>query len=450
MDFGQEACYNRPCKQTFAKGQIKDEQKERDNKMASIRRVTHKSGRVVYRIVISHGYDSQGRKKVKSLTYSVNQSATPKAQRKEAMRYALEMEDQIKYGRSNDVPPPLFEDFAEKWLEHVKGSLAYGTYVGYEHLLHSRICPYFKEYRLDQVKVMDIEAFYKTLEQEYSAGTIRRFANVLSCIFGTARRWNLIAGNPCRYARKPRKVQEQAGLRYFTPHQSMVFLKSLQIPCPVSSQYRLFYTLSLLCGFRKGETLALCWEDIDFERREISITKSIGRTETGFHCKEPKNHASVRRVPLPDILYDMLEKYQEEYDLLARNLGREWQGDGSLFIRSDGRRMGHTTTYQHFVRHLSHYNQWVKENPDIALSQDMEKLPVIPLHGLRHSCATLLNYLEVNMVDISRYLGHARCSTTMNLYAHSFEEQKRRASEKLNHFVKSQEQWQTYHMERKI
>jgi len=60
---------------------------------------------------------------------------------------------------------------------------------------------------------------------------------------------------------------------------------------------------------------------------------------------------------------------------------------------------------------------------------------MIPLHGLRHSCATLLNYLEVNIIDISKILGHAKSSTTMDIYAHSFEEQTRDAANRLDQFV---------------
>ena len=66
--------------------------------MASVKRVEYKSGRVVYRIVICMGYDKRGKKLVKNLTYSVNQSATPKKQEKEALKYAMEMEDKLKYG----------------------------------------------------------------------------------------------------------------------------------------------------------------------------------------------------------------------------------------------------------------------------------------------------------------------------------------------------------------
>lgn len=85
--------------------------------------------------------------------------------------------------------------------------------------------------------------------------------------------------------------------------------------------------------------------------------------------------------------------------------------------------MGRSTPYQAYKRHIRRYNEWVRETPEEAKKQKLESLPEIPLHGLRHSCATLLNYLKVNIIDISKILGHAKSSTTMDIYAHSFEEQ---------------------------
>lgn len=70
-----------------------------------------------------------------------------------------------------------------------------------------------------------------------------------------------------------------------------------------------------------------------------------------------------------------------------------WQGDGNLFIQDDGRLIGRSTSYQAYKRHIRRYNEWVRENPEEAKKQQLEPLPEIPLHGLRHSCATLLNYL---------------------------------------------------------
>lgn len=429
--------------------------------MASLKRVTHKSGRVVYRIVICLGYDKEGNKLVKNLTYSVDQSATPRQQEKEAMKYAMNLEDKLKYGHDFHSGRISFEEFSDRWLESVRENLAYGTYIGYRQLLKSKIQPYFKGYRISGIQTEDIEAFYRSLAEEYSPGTIRRFANVLSCIFRTAGRWNIMESNPCRYAKKPRRVQESGKLRYFTPQQSLMFLKSLDLTyevkyrrhqaaedkegrtikeytkkCTVPTQYKLFYAISIFCGLRKGETLALHWGDVDLKGKEIRISKSIGRTVNGFDYKDPKNPAALRRVPIPDKLSVILAEYRAEYGSLKRSLGDRWQGEDNLFVQYDGKRMCHTASYQYFVRHLKRYNQWVEENPEKARLGGLEQLPLIPLHGLRHSCATLLNYLDVNIIDISKYLGHANCSTTMNIYAHSFEAQKRAASDKLNEFVR--------------
>lgn len=402
--------------------------------MASLKRIIHKSGRVVYRIVICLGYDAQGNKLVKNLTYSVNQSATKRQQEKEAWKYAMDMEDRIKYGHDCDGTKLSFEEFAGKWLVEMKARLACGTYIGYEQLLRSRILPFFRTYKLVQVRTADIEAFYGTLTDTYCTGTIKRYANVLSGIFTAAVRQNLITGNPCREARKPRQKQEEQ-LRFFTPKQSLLFLKSLSFPYPVPTQFRVFFTLSIFCGFRKGETLALCWEDVDLDRLEISVTKAIGRTEDGFGLKEPKSRTALRRVPFPESILPLLAQYRKEYEAHRIELGDGWRGEDNLFTRSDGSLMGHTTAYQYFIRHLTRYNNWVREQKMGADEPGLEELPAIPLHGLRHSCATLLNYLDMNIVDISRYLGHASCSTTMNIYAHSFEEQKRVASRRLDDFI---------------
>ena len=116
--------------------------------MASVKRVEYKSGRVVYRIVICQGYDKKGNKLVKNLTYSVNQSATPKQQEREAKKYAMDMEDKLKYGYDYNAEKMSFEDFAYKWLESVKDNIAYGTYAGYKQVLESRIIPTLRETRL--------------------------------------------------------------------------------------------------------------------------------------------------------------------------------------------------------------------------------------------------------------------------------------------------------------
>ena len=130
----------------------------------------------------------------------------------------------------------------------------------------------------------------------------------------------------------------------------------------------------------------------------------------------------------------MLKKYRKEYNLTRLSLGDQWKGNENLFIQADGSLMGRSTPYQYFKRHLKRYNAWVVSSEE-AIEQKLEVLPTIPLHGLRHSCATLLNSRNVNIADISSLLGHAQTSTTMDIYTHSFEERKYLMADKIDEFL---------------
>ncbi len=429
--------------------------------MASLKKNVKKNGEVVYRIQITL-YDKVTHKgNAKVITFKPNQSATPKQQEKEAQKYAMEWEDKLKRGESYEGEEMTFADFAEKWLESRKEDLAYSTYIGYVQIVNNKIVPALGRYKVARIKPPVIEEFYKSLVGTLANGSIQKVKNVLSGMFRTAVRWQMIQVNPCRDAKLAKNKDEETTLKYFTPEQSLMFLQSLDmefetvvrgherkddtgkyylVPDYTESrklplQLKVFYTLSLYCGFRKGETLALHWKDIDFENHTISISKAVGKGEEGTVIKKPKTTTSIRTVTFPADLTPLLKQYKSEYNQYRFSLGTTWQGNGNLFIQDDGKLMGRSTSYQAYKRHIRRYNEWVRENPEEAKKQQLEPLPEIPLHGLRHSCATLLNYLEVNIIDISKILGHAKSSTTMDIYAHSFEEQNTEAANKLNDFL---------------
>jgi integrase len=428
--------------------------------MASMNRIENKNGKVVYRIVISLGYDKQGKKQKKTITYNVNQSATKKQQENEALKYALEIEEKIKNGHDYEADKMTFEDYAYKWLEDTKDRVEYSTYESYKQLIEDNMIPYFKGYKLTNIKIPSIEKFYKTLAKKYSMSSLNKHKSILSSMFNTAIRWNMTEFNPVQNARLPNK-DEEAKLKYFTPQQSLTFIKSLDISYgfkvdsftktdsagnkyivneqvkhfEVPLQLKVFYTLALFCGFRKSEILALNWSDIDFEKREISITKSASRNENGKFIKKPKTKTSIRIVPFPKQIVPLLKQHRQEYSEYKLKLGSYWKGDDNVFYSLDGSLPGLNNSYKYFQAHLKKYNNWYKENEQEAKENGLEELPTITLHGLRHSCATLLNYLDVNIIDISKYLGHANSSTTMNIYAHSFKEQQREATNKLENYL---------------
>lgn len=199
----------------------------------------------------------------------------------------------------------------------------------------------------------------------------------------------MIQFNPCTNAMIPKTARKSDDkLKYFTPEQSLMFLRSLDKPYEtlykghyrtddtgkryyvddytetrdVSTQYKVFYYISLFCGLRKGETLALQWSDIDFEQRIIHVSKSVTKLEDGVAYKDPKTASSNRTVPMPDEVMALLKRYKSEYLQLRLMMGDAWQGENNIFIQSDGKLMGRSTPYQFFKRHLNRYNEWVKNS----------------------------------------------------------------------------------------
>lgn len=422
-----------------------------------------KNGTEVFHITVSNGYDKAGKKIKQSVTYTPDQMLTPKQREKAAEKFAIEFEEKIRNGACMDADKMSFEIFADKWLEYMKDNLAYSTYESYEQLLQNRMIPFFKTYKVAKIKTPMVEEFYKTMIDDYAYASIKKCDNILSGMFKTAIRWQMIEINPCTNAIIPKTAKKSdEKLKYFTPQESLMFLRSLEKPYisiykghyrtddtgkryyvddytetrNVSTQYKVFYYISLFCGLRKGETLALHWSDIDFENKLIHISKSVSKSETGVTYKDPKTSSSKRIVPMPDDVISLLKKYKSEYLQLKMSMGDAWYGTDNLFTQSDGRLMGRSTPYQFFKKHLKRYNEWIANNPNEAKEQNFEVLPIIPLHGLRHSCATLLNYLGTNIVDIAKLLGHAQTSTTMNTYAHSFDSQSYIISDKMNEFLK--------------
>lgn len=428
--------------------------------MAAIKKLETKKG-ISYKISVSNGYDMQGKKIVKTITYKPDSKLTPKQQEKELNRFAMEFEEKVKNGTSFDGAKTSFELFAEKWLEDMKESLTYRTYTYYKMNVNNRIVPFFRGYSVSKIRTPMIENFYKELAKKYKYASIKKCDVVLSSMFTTAIRWGLIDINPCTKARLPKMDKPKNELKFFTPEQSLQFLDSLErtyetvyrghqriddtgIPYSVRdytesrkvpTQYKVFFHIALFCGLRRNEILALHWDDINFNDKTITVNKSVTKTEHGVGIKDPKTATSNRTVPFPKEIESLLKQYRREYNLYRLSLGTYWKGDGNIFIRDDGSLMGEGTPYQYFRKHIKRYNAWVM-NSNEAKEKGCIVLPMITLHGLRHSCATLLNYLDVNIIDISNILGHAQTSTTMNIYAHSFEQQKRVACDKIDEFLR--------------
>lgn len=282
-----------------------------------------------------------------------------------------------------------------------------------------------------------------------SQGTVRRHAAVLSAMLSQAVRWNLIESNPMDrvQVKKPAAVEKKPVC--FTQEQAEIFLNILDKPLvyeysqrtrkgtagniyqiqeyqtnrSIRLQLKLFFYLAMFTGCRRGELIALTWNDIDFAENTISITKSSCRVKGETVIKATKTKGSDRVIAVPDVVMDVARRWKKEQSEYRLAIGSQWIGSDNIFIQWNGIQMCLDTPYQAFHRIIKNYNS--------QKADDAPELPLIPLHGLRHTVATLLISQGVDVRTVSGRLGHASTSTTLNIYSHALRELDKTASAKL-------------------
>lgn len=389
--------------------------------MASIR----KRGRS-YQITVSNGRDIYGNQILERITWRPDPERTDKQNQRELERFAMEFEDKVKNGKFLDGEKLTFKDFTEKWLlEYAKNQLEPTTIEEYTILLNTHILPAIGHLKLSKVQPAHLNKLYTDMLAErkdnrpggYSPTTIKRCHAVTSSIYSTAVQWNIVTDNPCERVKPPKQTSTNADIKHFTVEQTTAFLTELDTQTKqglIKLQHNIFFQLCIYCGLRRGETVALLWSDIDMDAQTLSITKSTAIVDGKPYTKAPKNASSNRVISVPGHIIKLLKRYRLEYNTYRLSIGSQWQERADreeyIFIQWNGLQMYPSTPYNVFKDVLRRYN-----------SEHKEQLPDIPLHGLRHTSATLLISQNVDVRTVSNRLGHAQTSTTMNIYSHSLQ-----------------------------
>lgn len=236
--------------------------------------------------------------------------------------------------------------------------------------------------RLTRVAPPDIRALLAEREREgYSGRTRRAVLDVLRMIFRMAEGDQLVSGNPAALVKAPRIDAKEPV--HLTAEQARRFLDAAATDNLFS-----LYAVALGTGLRRGELLALGWRDVALDEGVITVRRS-------------KTAAGLRRVPLPAFALEALAQHHAE-----RRPGPIWPYSPSYVTRHVGvicKRAG---------------------------------VPVIGMHGLRHSCASILLAEGVPIEVIRSLLGHTNASMTAH-YARPEDAMKREALERLGRAVAS-------------
>lgn len=361
-----------------------------------------------YRITVSHGYDIHGRQIRYKMTWTPDPGLTARQTEKELNRQVVLFEETVKTGGSRVNGSVRFQAFSERFMDdHIRVNRKPNTVARYERDL-KRINEALGHMKLSQITPSDINAFSAALQGDgvkasggkLAPSSVNTILRTLSSALGYAVKWGYIPSNPALNAEGP--GQEYSEASYMDEVEARRFLNELQEQ-PI--KWRALITCDLLSGLRRGELLGLQWPDIDFGAHLIHIRRTWNYTsKQGCYVGSPKSSRSRRPIHLPEAFFVTLKEYKQWQDNQRVLLGDAWVGspeDPRVFTAENGAPIFPTTP-----------TWWVsKFTKRIGLKH-------LSLHSLRHTYASLMIADEVPIVEVSSQMGHARSSTTTNIYGH--------------------------------
>lgn len=340
-------------------------------------------------------YDQRGKDKLWSVRFreklrdgtTQNKRLSGYRTKKEAQRAYVEyMAEQG--STAEDAPDErlLFDDLLADYLAHQQTRIKPSSVYSIESKINQHIAPYFAGRIVDEITPRDILGWQQSLES-YSYKYKTGLRTQLSSIYKFGERYHDVKNIMSR-VEGFRNLEPKKEMQFWTPDEFHTFIAAVDDPL-----WALYFRLLYVTGCRKGESLALTWNDIDFEGCKISITKSITRKtkDAAYAVTTPKNRSSVRDVAIPQSLADDLAAWHDSLDKRDDNLF-VFGGEDPFTDRTIDRRLA-----------------------DWCAQSGVKK---IRLHDFRHSCASLLIASGVSIVAVSRHLGHTNIEQTLNTYSH--------------------------------
>ena len=292
---------------------------------------------------------------------------------------------------------PTFEKISSEWLDSIRPQIKKSSYIKYTNSVKAYLNPVFSSKAIESITRADVSALCVKLSQNggaynngLSSKTITDSLSILRSIFDYA------ADD------KGLLVANIAGISVKTEHSTMRVLS-------ISEQEKLEAALRedlnecnlgiLLClytGIRIGELCALTWKDISNTEQMLFINKTMqrlqqlngGEKKTEVVITTPKSDCSIRTIPLPDSIYQVLQQNRK--------------GDDTFFLTGMlGKYVEPRTMENRFKRGL------IKAEIEAA-----------NFHALRHTFATRCVELGFDIKSLSEILGHASVNITLNRYVH--------------------------------
>ena len=316
-------------------------------------------------------------------------------------REALDYERNYKIRQENNLDM-TFGEFWKLYTEDVKNYVKLNTWLTKEHIVDTKILPYFKNLKMNEITPGDVRkwqnemvAFRYENGKSYSQTYKKTMHNILSAIFNHACRFYNLKSNPARQAGNMGR-EEKKEMLFWTTEEYKKFSEAV-IDKPVS-----FYAFEMLywTGMRLGELLALTPADFDFTTHTLRINKSYQRLNREDVITPPKTFKSNRFIKMPQFICDEMQDYME-----------------MLYgLKEDERIFTISKSYLHHEMNRGSKVSGVKR---------------IRVHDLRHSHVSLLINMGFTVLAIADRMGHESIDITYR-YAHLFPSEQTQMAEQLD------------------
>lgn len=360
-----------------------------------------KDGRWEGRVVI--GYNEKGLPKTKNVTAKTKSECIEKLER---------LKNEIGIIQRDRVKPNMpFGEWIDFWYQnYCKMRIKESTQEGYESRIYKHIIPSIGKIPLNELTQNDLQKFYNSLKKDgrlrykdqLGDGLSDRFvrschANCRSAL-QKATEEGLIKINPAENCKLPPKKSRE--MQVLSKEEIERFLIQAKY-----DRYFEVFLVALSTGLRRGETLGLKWEDIDFKTGELKVKRQVRRTKGKLIITEPKTEESVRSIILPMSIVNILKEYR-------KTITSEWMFPSPV---TDGMPREPSAVYGMMQKVL-----------------ERAECKKVRFHDLRHTFATTSVVNGMDIKTLSAILGHVSSKTTIDIYLHSTENMKQQAADKIN------------------
>ncbi|WP_445487325.1 tyrosine-type recombinase/integrase [Niallia sp. 03133] len=317
-------------------------------------------------------------------------------------------------------------EFLEFWMkEYKEGKIAKNTYRLHERNIKNHIIPYFQHIRLEDLTYKMYQKFINHLiEQGYSKRTVEIIHGTMYGAMQRAKLLKKVHDNPCEdvsiYSAKEKREKENKADIKFIPYDKIETF--LEVALADNYTYYIFFRFLIETGLRKGEALALQWENVNLESNRIKILQTLDyEAESDEELfGDTKTYHSVREIPITKRLAMDLKSHRVRQNNNIYRLKDAYKSNLDLvFCREDGSTIPKSTLFNAFRRILKKTG-----------------LPNLSIHTLRHTHAVLLLESNAEMKYIQEALGHGSMQITSDIYTHVSKKIEEDAIEKFENHTK--------------